>query len=75
MAADIFNRDIFTSGLEHMSTVGAVVLALGALNEIENIQKYEPGYGKKITPNGKASEIYKQRYEVYLDFYHKTKKE
>lgn len=75
MASDIFNREIFSSGMEHMSTVGAAELALGALDGIEYIRKHEPSCGKKITPNDKTSKIYKQRYETYLNFYHKTSKQ
>lgn len=72
MAADIFNRDIITSGMKHMSTVGAAVLALNALGEITDVEKYEPGCGQKYTPNKDKSEIYQNRYQTYLDYYQKT---
>ncbi|HHX23469.1 MAG: gluconokinase [Tepidanaerobacteraceae bacterium] len=72
MAADIFNRDIITSGIQHMSTAGAAVLALNALGEITDIEKYEPEYGKKYTPNKDKTEIYHNRYQAYLNYYQKT---
>lgn len=72
MAADIFGRDIITSGIQHMSTVGAAVLALNALGEIKDIEKYEPGYEKRFVPNERASKIYTKRYETYLDYYQRT---
>lgn len=75
MAADIFNRDIITSGIQHMSTVGAAVLALNALGEITDIEKYEPGSGQKYTPNKDKSEIYQDRYREYLYYYQMTRQE
>jgi len=75
MAADIFNRDIFTSGIQHMSTVGAAVLALNVLGEITDIEKYEPGSGQKYTPNKDKSEIYQDRYQEYLYYYKMARKQ
>ncbi|HHY71385.1 MAG TPA: hypothetical protein GX519_07055, partial [Thermoanaerobacterales bacterium] len=72
MSADIFGRDIITSGMEHMSTVGAAVLALNAIGDIKNIERYEPGYGKTYTPNAKISNIYNKRYKLYLKYYQIT---
>ncbi|WP_213974303.1 gluconokinase [Tepidanaerobacter acetatoxydans] len=72
MAADIFGRDIVTSGIQHMSTVGAAVLALNALGEVKDIEKYEPTHGRTYTPNKKANKAYEKRYETYLDYYQRT---
>jgi gluconokinase len=55
-----------------MSTAGAAVLALNALGEITDIEKYEPEYGKKYTPNKDKTEIYHNRYQAYLNYYQKT---
>jgi len=75
MAADIFNRDIVTSGIQHMSTAGAAVLALNVLGEIADIEKYEPGSGKKYVPDETKSKIYQERYGTYLDYYLQTSSE
>jgi len=73
MASDIFKRDIVTSGIQHMSTAGAAVLALYALGEITDIEKYEPGCGQKYTPNEAKSKIYQDRYQEYLYYYQMTR--
>lgn len=72
MAADIFRRDVVTSGIQHMSTIGAAALTLNALGEITDIEEYEPGHGEKYTPNKDTSEIYQGRYQKYLDYYKRT---
>ena len=56
-----------------MSTVGAAVLALGALNEIENIQNMSLVMVKRLHQWESQRDLQAKR-KVYLDFYHKTKR-
>ena len=72
MAADIFQRDIYTSRIEHASTMGAAVAALKAVGVLENMNEFQPEPGERIIPDEQMSKIYKARFERYLDWYRKT---
>ncbi len=72
MAADIFQREISTSKIEHASTMGAVVVALKAVGAIENMNEFQPEPGETIIPDEKLGKIYRARFERYMDWYQKT---
>jgi gluconokinase len=72
MAADIFQKKIYTSRVEHASTMGAVAVALKAVDAIESLEAFNPGIGDDITPDGSMAESYKSRFKRYIEWYEKT---
>jgi gluconokinase len=72
MAADIFQKEVHTSKIEHASTIGAVVMALKVMGEIDNLQDYKPDIGKKIIPDPQKVSLYQRRFDNYMDYYQKT---
>ncbi len=72
MAADIFEREIYTFDLEHASIMGAVVIALKVLGELNSLQDFELHSKNKIMPNHKKFGFYRQRYQRYIDWYSRT---
>jgi len=72
MAADIFQREIYTSNVEHASTMGAVAVALKATGAIKSLEEFNPSQGEKIVPNESMAQIYAKRFERYMEWYDKT---
>lgn len=72
MAADIFQREIHTSNIEHASTMGAVAVALKAVGAIDTLEAFTPGGGKSIVPDESMARIYSKRFERYMEWYQKT---
>ncbi|MDK2800935.1 MAG: gluconokinase [Clostridiales bacterium] len=71
MAADIFQKEIYISEIEHASTMGAVILALKAVGALENLEQFKPEAGEKILPNQEMAQFYKVRYRKYIEGYEK----
>lgn len=69
MAADIFQREVVTSEIEHASIIGGVALALDAMGEIESLEDFSPPMGEHVEPNPDMAEFYKKRFEKYLHTY------
>ncbi|NMA94968.1 MAG: gluconokinase [Clostridiales bacterium] len=69
MAADIFQREVVTSEIEHASIIGAVALALDAMDEIESLEDFSPPMGEHVKPNPSMAEFYKARFGKYLETY------
>lgn len=69
MAADIFQREVITSEIEHASIIGGVALALKAMGAIESLEEFSPPMGERIDPNKEKAEFYKKRFEKYLKIY------
>jgi gluconokinase len=72
MAADIFQREISTSKIEHASTMGAVVAALKVVGAIEDMNAFQPEPGETIVPDEKLGKLYEARFERYMEWYRKT---
>jgi len=72
MAADIFRKEIYTSKMEHASTMGAVVMGLKVMGEIDSLQDFKSDIGKIIIPDSDKVSLYQERYENYMDCYKKT---
>ncbi len=69
--ANIFNREILVPEVTDASAVGAAVIARMALNDYKTIQPY---VSKKITPNYREVEIYKELYMEYKYLYNTVSK-
>lgn len=69
MAADIFQREIITSQIEHASIIGGVALALNAMGELESLDKFSSPMGERIDPNRDMADHYRRRFEKYLKLY------
>lgn len=74
MAADIFQRDIYTSRIEHASIMGAVVVTLKALGALESLEDFKMPSGDRIVPDQSKIEIYQKRFARYKEWYKKTSK-
>jgi gluconokinase len=69
MAADIFHREIVVCDFEHQSLMGASVMALKTLGQIQLLADYKPALGKKVSPNKDLADIYGERFQKYLAIY------
>lgn len=69
MAADIFQREIITSQIEHASIIGGVALALNAMGELKSLYEFSSPIGKVIEPNHDMATFYRRRFEKYLEIY------
>ncbi len=69
MAADIFQREIITSQIEHASIIGGVALALNAMGELKSLYEFSSPIGKVIEPNPDMATFYRRRFEKYLEIY------
>ena len=69
MAADIFNRDIEVSNMEHASTLGACAVGLKYLGQIASLEKFSQPQGKIISPIAQNVEKFAPRFLQYLDCY------
>lgn len=72
MAADIFQREIQTSELEHASVMGAIALAFKALGGINSLQEYQSRIVKRIQPNPEMEKLYRRRFGRYMEAYEKN---
>lgn len=69
MAADIFQREIITSEIEHASIIGGVALALSAMGNIKSLEDFSPPMGERVVPNEERAEFYSRRFQKYLHVY------
>ncbi len=75
MAADIFERDLLTTGVTNDSTVGAAILGLQAAGGMRVGESFIPKT-KKGTPHpSKNSPLYRERFQRYLELYEATSME
>jgi len=72
MAADIFQRDIYTSSIEHASVMGAIALTLKAIGALDDLEEFEVPTGDRIVPDRSRAEIYMKRFARYKEWYEKT---
>ncbi|MFU0833369.1 MAG: Gluconokinase [Oscillospiraceae bacterium] len=73
MCADIFNRTLTIDNIDQGSLLGGAVLAMELLGEINDVRDYRPNVVGVITPNPKATEMYRKKFQRYLDYYKCTK--
>jgi len=74
MAADIFQRDIYTSRIEHASVMGAVALTLKAVGGLKDLNDFEVPSGDRIVPDQSKADIYRKRFVRYKEWYERTSK-
>lgn len=71
MAADIFQKELHTSSMEHASIMGAVALVMKSMGIIDKLEQFKPDDGKIIYPNSAMKERYLDRFHIYRDWYEK----
>ena len=69
MAADIFQKEMNISNIEHVSLLGVVALMMKSLNLVQDLGQSKLESGGTIFPNKKMEDIYIKRFEKYLDLY------
>lgn len=69
MAADVFGQDLMTGKYAHDSLIGAAVMALAAVGELETPADFCPEYSKMIEANPERHEMYRSRFQRYLELY------
>lgn len=72
LAADIFGRELGTTGFTNDSTVGAALFALQAMGGIERIEDYRPPVTDRVTPQPGRVDLLRKRFDKYLKFYEAT---
>lgn len=72
MAADIFERDLLTTGVTNDSTVGAAVLGVQAAGGLRTGERFTPKTSKGTPPPSKNSSLYQERFQRYLELYQAT---
>lgn len=70
MAADVFGRDLITTGYSNDSTVGAAIVALEAAGEIGSVSECRPVITDVVQPRPGRVETHRQRFTNYLRLYH-----
>ena len=75
MAADIFERDLLTTGVTNDSTVGAAILGLQAAGGMQVGEGFVPKTSRGTPPPSKNSPLYRERFQRYLELYQATSME
>jgi len=69
MCSDVFGLEMELDGTNHGSLMGAAALGLEKLGVIGDISEFTVETHKKIQPDEKKMEIYREKYERYLYCY------
>jgi gluconokinase len=71
MAADVFGRELDTTGVINDSTVGGALVALQAVGGSESrvLDRYIPQIARSLEPHDGAVQLSEERYERYLEIY------
>ena len=69
MCADIFGMPMELENIGHASLMGGVVLAMRHLDIINDLRKFEVLNTEVVMPNTKNLNMYKARYQRYLQWY------
>ena len=69
MAADVFGRELLSTGVANDSTVGAALVALHAVTGGGQAENYRPEIIRTLEPHEVACEAYERRYRRYLEYY------
>jgi len=72
MASDIFQVEMDLSEVRHASLLGTAVLALKAMGQISGLQDHRPGSQRTIVPGRALEDMYRRRFEKYLEIYNKA---
>ena len=69
--ADIFNKEIAVAGVKEASVLGAAYTAMVAVGDIKSLKEPIPKMRavKIIKPNHKNTQIYKEKYKIFLNYY------
>jgi gluconokinase len=70
MVANIFQKELKISNIEHVSLLGAVGLMLKSLNPQYDLGQRQFDAGAVITPDREVADIYRKRFERYRSLYH-----
>ena len=69
MAADVFGRELLTTGVSNDSTVGAALVAMQAVTGGGHAENYSPEITRSLKPHESACNVYERRYKRYLEYY------
>ncbi|MFW5976628.1 MAG: gluconokinase [Bacillota bacterium] len=69
LAADIFQNEITVSTVKNASTMGAIIIALKNLGEIDQLGKYKPKRGEVVEPDPVSKNLYRERFAKYKEYY------
>ncbi|MFU0832177.1 MAG: Gluconokinase [Oscillospiraceae bacterium] len=69
MCADIFNRTLTIDNVDQGSLLGGAVLAMELLGEIQDARNYRPSVVDIIKPNPNQAELYRKKFQRYLEYY------
>jgi gluconokinase len=69
MAADMFEKDMVTSEIEHASILGGIALALKSLGYMDSLAEFTPNLGKVVKPRAGMANFYKKRFDRYIELY------
>ena len=72
MAADIFDRELLTTGVTNDSTVGAAIIGLAAVGGLKQIADFTPELRRATPPPSKNRSLYQERFQRYLELYRLT---
>lgn len=72
MAANVFGRELCATGFSNDSTVGAALFALEKVGGISQVEDYQPNITSKIMPQDDKVDIFRGRFERYLEYYDRS---
>jgi gluconokinase len=72
MAADIFGRELLTTGVTNDSTVGAAVIGIQAAGGLKQASDFEPALTRATPSPSKNIKLYQERFQKYLELYRLT---
>ncbi len=72
MAADIFGRELLTTGVTNDSTVGAAIVGLAAAGGLKKTGGFTPDLRQATPPPSKNRRVYQERFQKYLELYRST---
>lgn len=68
LLADVFERPLLISPVQHASTLGAAALAMRAVGMIGALEEFQPGVGQTVENTAGRSVLLSNRYEKYLQY-------
>lgn len=71
MCADIFQSELCVDKVEHGSLLGGAVLAMELAGLIGDVKDYNPAPAGIIRPDPDKAELYKEKFERYMEYYRK----
>ncbi|MDO5540258.1 MAG: FGGY-family carbohydrate kinase [Eubacteriales bacterium] len=69
MCADIFQREMCINQVEQGSLLGGAALGMKILGVLDSLESFEPQITEVVVPEEERGELYKKKYQRYLDSY------